>query len=97
MIGDHWRGVLLLGSPDIGKTLLAKDIATDCGTIFMNISCSLLCGKLQGQSKRLTRCLFEFARTNAPTTIFIDEIEYLDNSIHLPFGTTKRISLIDEN
>ena len=48
MIGDHWRGILLLGSPGIGKTQLAKDIATECGTIFMNISCSLLYGKLQG-------------------------------------------------
>ncbi|KAK4713461.1 hypothetical protein R3W88_019368 [Solanum pinnatisectum] len=51
-----------------------------CGTTFMNISCSSLCGKWYGESERLTRCLFELARAHAPTIIFIDEIDSLCSS-----------------
>ncbi|WMV54464.1 hypothetical protein MTR67_047849 [Solanum verrucosum] len=67
------RGFLLLGP----KTLLPKVIATECGTTFLNISCSSLCGECYGERERLTQCLFEIARSYAPTTIFIDEIDSL--------------------
>ncbi|KAH0746041.1 hypothetical protein KY285_007698 [Solanum tuberosum] len=71
------RGFLLLGPPETGKTLLPKVIARECGTTFLNISCSSLCGECYGESERLTQCLFEIARSYAPTTIFIDEIDSL--------------------
>ncbi|XP_069147665.1 katanin p60 ATPase-containing subunit A1-like [Solanum lycopersicum] len=74
------RGVLIFGPSGTGKTLLAKVVATECGTTFLNISCSSLCGDCYGESERLTQCLFEIARTHAPTTIFIDEIDYLCSS-----------------
>uniref|UniRef100_M1D2Z9 Katanin n=1 Tax=Solanum tuberosum TaxID=4113 RepID=M1D2Z9_SOLTU len=45
------RGFLLLGPPETGKTLLPKVIATECGTTFLNISCSSLCGECYGESE----------------------------------------------
>ncbi len=69
------RGVLLLGPPGTGKTLLARAVAGEAGCPFYPISGSDFVEMFVGVGASRVRDLFETAKRNAPSIIFIDEID----------------------
>ncbi|MBR9706945.1 MAG: AAA family ATPase, partial [Candidatus Diapherotrites archaeon] len=69
------KGVLLHGPPGCGKTLLAKAVASECEANFISIAGPEIVSKWYGESEAGLRRLFEQAEKNAPTIIFIDEID----------------------
>lgn len=69
------KGVLLYGPPGCGKTLLAKAVASQTKATFIKVVASELVQKYIGEGARMVRELFQFARTKAPTIVFIDEID----------------------
>jgi 26S proteasome regulatory subunit T6 len=74
------KGVLLYGPPGTGKTLLARAVAhhTDCQ--FIKVSGGELVQKYIGEGARMVRELFVMARENAPSIIFMDEIDSIGSS-----------------
>ncbi|MDO8529188.1 MAG: ATP-dependent zinc metalloprotease FtsH [bacterium] len=68
-------GVLLLGSPGTGKTLMAKAVAGEAGAPFFNISGSEFVEMFVGVGASRVRDLFKQAKKNAPAIVFIDEID----------------------
>jgi ATP-dependent zinc metalloprotease ftsH 1 len=69
------KGVLLVGQPGTGKTLLAKAVAGEAGVPFFSISGSDFVEMFVGVGASRVRDLFEQAKKNAPSIIFIDEID----------------------
>jgi cell division protease FtsH len=75
-LGGHIpRGILLVGSPGTGKTLLAKAIAGEAGVPFFSISGSDFVEMFVGVGAARVRDMFENAKKSAPCIIFIDEID----------------------
>jgi proteasome regulatory subunit len=72
---DPPKGVLLIGSPGTGKTMVAKAVAHHTHATFVRLVGSELVQKYIGEGARLVRELFLLAREKAPTIIFIDEID----------------------
>ena len=74
-----WRGILLYGPPGTGKTMIARATAGEFGPAasFYAISSADIVSKWQGESEQHVRALFETARQNAPSVVFIDEVDAL--------------------
>ncbi len=69
------KGVLLYGPPGTGKTLLAKAVANESGANFFSIAGPEIMNKFYGQSEENLRNIFEEAQKDAPSIIFLDEID----------------------
>ena len=69
------KGVLLHGPPGTGKTLLAKAVASETNANFSSISGPEIMSKFYGESEGRLREIFDNAQENAPSIIFIDEID----------------------
>jgi transitional endoplasmic reticulum ATPase len=72
---DPPKGVLLYGSPGTGKTLLAKAVANESDANFYYVGGPEIISKYVGESEERLRKLFAEAEENAPSIIFIDEID----------------------
>ncbi|MEM0130065.1 MAG: proteasome-activating nucleotidase [Thermoplasmatales archaeon] len=72
---DPPTGVLLVGAPGTGKTLLAKAVAHNTNATFIRVVASELVRKYIGEGARLVRELFDLAKKKAPSIIFIDELD----------------------
>ena len=69
------KGVLLYGPPGTGKTLLARALACNLNATFLKIVASAIVDKYIGESARLVREMFGFARDHEPCVIFMDEVD----------------------
>ncbi len=69
------KGVLLYGPPGTGKTLIAKAVANEAGANFLSIQGPEIMSKYYGQSEERLREKFEEAQKNAPSILFIDELD----------------------
>ncbi len=69
------KGILLYGPPGTGKTLLAKAVANESGASFYSQSASAFIEMFAGLGAARIRKLFEVARKNAPSIVFIDELD----------------------
>ena len=73
--GTAPKGVLLVGAPGTGKTLLAKAVAGEAGVPFFSMSAAEFMEMIVGVGAARVRDLFKQARDNAPAIIFIDELD----------------------
>ncbi|VDK44617.1 unnamed protein product [Cylicostephanus goldi] len=69
------KGVILYGPPGTGKTLLAKAVANSTAATFIRATGADLVQKNSGDGAKLVRELFKMARDNAPSIVFLDEID----------------------
>ena len=69
------KGVILWGPPGCGKTLIAKAIANETGAHFISINGPEIMSKFYGESEARLREIFKEAEENAPSIIFIDELD----------------------
>ncbi len=87
---DPPKGVLLHGPPGTGKTLLAKAVANETDSHFILINGPEIMSKFYGQSEENIRKKFEEAQKNAPSIIFIDEIDAISSKREETHGEVER-------
>lgn len=74
------KGVLLYGPPGTGKTLLARAIASNINGTFLKVVASAIVDKYIGESARIVREMFGYAKDHQPCVIFMDEIDAIGGS-----------------
>jgi len=87
---DAPKGVLLHGPPGTGKTLLAKAVASETSAHFLTIGGPEIMSKFYGESEERLREIFKEAAENAPSIIFIDEIDSIAPKRDEVTGETER-------
>jgi transitional endoplasmic reticulum ATPase len=84
------NGILLYGPPGCGKTLLARALANECVASFYSINGPEIMNKYYGETEGKLRDLFKEAKENAPSIIFIDEIDALAPKREEAFGDVEK-------
>ncbi|XP_050121065.1 cell division cycle protein 48 homolog [Malus sylvestris] len=84
------KGILLYGPPGTGKTLIARAVANETGAFFVLINGSEIMSKMAGESESNLRKVFEEAEKNAPSIIFIDEIDSIAPKREKTHGEVER-------
>ena len=84
------KGVLLYGPPGTGKTLIAEAVANEAGAAFYAVKGPEIMGRYYGQSEERLRKIFEDAKDNAPSIIFLDEIDSIAPSRDSSNGEVER-------
>src|SRR3972149_4680957 len=74
---DPPKGILLYGPPGTGKTLIARAVANETSAFFMHVNGPEIMHKFYGESEGKLREVFEQASANAPSILFIDEIDVI--------------------
>merc|ERR1719440_783015 len=74
------KGVLLYGPPGTGKTLLARALASNINATFLKVVASAIVDKYIGESARVVREMFGFAKDHQPCVIFMDEVDAIGGS-----------------
>ncbi|HIH00977.1 TPA: CDC48 family AAA ATPase [Thermoplasmata archaeon] len=87
---DAPKGVLLHGPPGTGKTLLAKAVASETSANFLTIGGPEIMSKFYGESEERLREIFKEAAENAPSIIFIDEVDSIAPKRDEVTGETER-------
>jgi len=92
------KGVLLVGPPGTGKTLLARAVAGEAGVAFFSISGSEFIEMFVGVGAARVRDLFEKAKSQAPSIIFIDELDSIgrQRSVHLGVVSDEREQTLNQ-
>ncbi|MEK6862906.1 MAG: CDC48 family AAA ATPase [Nanoarchaeota archaeon] len=84
------KGVLLHGPPGTGKTLLAKAVANESEANFILVNGPEIMNKFYGESEKRIRDIFEEAEKNAPSIVFIDEIDAIAPKRDESYGELER-------
>ena len=84
------KGVLLHGPPGTGKTLLAKAVANETNAHFIHLDGPSVMSKYVGEAEKRIRDIFEEAEKNAPSIIFIDEIDAIASKREESYGEVEK-------